>query len=72
MQQFKFPFSYFTSLVLPETWQRDFRLFPASPAQTEELVSCAMSFGEKLVAAALQLPVALEQPSIHPPQVFHH
>ena len=48
-----------------------FGLFSAPFAQAEELVSSAASFGEKLVAAGLQLPVALAQAGIRPPQMLH-
>lgn len=48
-----------------------FGLFSAPLAEAEELVSGAASFGGKLVAPGLQLPVALQQAGICPPQVFH-
>lgn len=59
------------SRLLPRPGQDYFGLLPAPLAEAEELVSDAVSFGEKLVAVCLQLPVALEQVGVRPPQVFH-
>lgn len=46
-------------------------MFLAPLAEPEELVSSATSLGEKPVAAGLQLPVALGQVGVGPPQVRH-
>lgn len=46
-------------------------MFPAPLTEAEELVSSAASLAEKPVAAGLQLPVALGQAGIGPPQVLH-
>lgn len=60
------------SCLLPCPLQDYFGLFSASLAEAEELVSGAASFGKKLVATGLQLPVALEHAGIRPPHVFHN
>ncbi len=69
--QYKYSSLLFLSCVLPRPLQDYFGLFSAPLAEAEELVSGAASFGEKLVAAGLQLPVALGQAGIRSPQVFH-
>lgn len=61
----------FSFCLLPRPLQDYFGLFSAPLAEAEELVSGAASFGEKLVATGLQLPVALEQAGVRPPHVFH-
>lgn len=43
----------------------------ASLAKTEELVSGATCFVKEQATRGLQLPIALEQTPIHPPQVLH-
>lgn len=56
---------------LPQPRQDNLRLLSAPLAKAEELVSCTVSFVEKLYAAGLQLPVVLKQDGIRPPQVLH-
>lgn len=56
---------------LPRPLQDHSWLFLTPFAEPEELGSGTASLGEKLVAAGLQLPVALGQAGIGPPQVFH-
>lgn len=60
-----------TSHILPRLWRYNPRRLSAPLAEAEELVSRAASSGDELLAVGLQLPVALLQASIHPPQVLH-
>lgn len=46
-------------------------LFLAPLAEAEELVSGAASLGQELLAAGLQVPVALGEVGIGPPQQLH-
>lgn len=69
--QHKYSSLLFLSCFLPRPLQDYFGLFSASLAEDEELVSGAASFGEKLVATGLKLPVALKKAGIRPPQLFH-